>query len=110
MTAAAPLFSPAQAAALLDQVIYEQVLESIDLDAIYRLERSLAVLLAELPGMTAEHVPDALRALIDRALLRLPGDIRRYLRHGPFVAFDAGSRCEESRPTGPPLPYRFTAT
>jgi hypothetical protein len=37
-----PLFTPAQAAALLDQVICEQVLECIDLDALHRPEQSIS--------------------------------------------------------------------
>jgi hypothetical protein len=104
-----PLFTPAQAAALLDQLIYEQVLESVDLDALYRLEQSLTMMVGELHGVSFAEATESATAVIDRCLLRLPDDIRRYLRAGPFLAFDSGStpgsgpgdRCED-RLTGPP--------
>jgi hypothetical protein len=106
-----PLFTPPQAAALLDQIIYEQVLESVDLDALYRLEQSLTLMVGELHGVAFAQATESAKAVLDRCLLRLPDDIRRYLRAGPFLAFepgpgsgrgsDPGDRCED-RPGGPP--------
>ncbi|MEO7729445.1 MAG: hypothetical protein ABIY55_00625 [Kofleriaceae bacterium] len=104
-----PLFTPVQAAALLDQLIYEQVLESVDLDALYRLEQSLTMMVGELHGVPFAQATESAKAVLDRCVLRLPDDIRRYLRAGPLIAFDpsggpdfgAGSRCEE-RPASPP--------
>jgi hypothetical protein len=72
--------SASQIADLLDQVIYEQVLECIDLDALYRVEQSLTMLVGEIEGVTADQICDLAEFMIDRALLRLPDDMRRYLR------------------------------
>jgi hypothetical protein len=109
-----PLFTPPQAAALLDQIIYEQVLESVDLDALYRLEQSLTMMVGELHGVPFAQATESAKAVLERCLLRLPDDIRRYLRAGPFLAFEAGSgagaRCED-RPSGPPPrrgPHRYS--
>lgn len=73
---AAPLLPPAHAAMLLDNVIYQQVLECVDLDALYRIEQSLVMQLGDLGGVDV-HVQAS--TMIDRALLRLPGDLRSYL-------------------------------
>jgi hypothetical protein len=105
-----PLFTPSQAAALLDQLIYEQVLESVDLDALYRLEQSLTMMVGELHGVPFAQATESAKAILERCVLRLPDDIRRYLRAGPLLAFDPsvgpgvgpGDRCEE-RPASPPL-------
>jgi hypothetical protein len=69
-----------QVADLLDQVIYEQVIECIDLDALYRVEQSLTMLVGEIDGIAADQICDLASALLDRALLRLPDDMRCYLR------------------------------
>ena len=74
-----PLLTPAQASALLDQVVYEQVLECIDLDALYRLEQSLALLVRDIDGVPGDQICALATAMMDRALLRLPADLRRYL-------------------------------
>ena len=107
-----PLFTPPQATALLDQIIYEQVLECIDLDAIYHLERSLTMMIAELHAMPHDRATQTTQALLDRCLLRLPDDIRRYLRAGPFFSIDGADRCED-RPNAPPPrrppPSRFSS-
>jgi hypothetical protein len=75
-----PLVTPAQAASQLDEVIYEQVVECIDLDALYRLEHSLTLLVGELDGITDERVCETAKAMLARALRRLPDDVWRYLR------------------------------
>ena len=48
-----PLLAPHQAAVLLDQVIYEQVLACIDLEALYQLEQSLTMTVADFEGDAA---------------------------------------------------------
>jgi len=99
-----PLFTPSEAAVLLDQVLYERVLESVDLDALYELEHSLASMIGDLHGLPYPQATEATRAVVDRCLARLPEDIRRYLRAGPFVPFgpgDPASRCED-RPGAQP--------
>jgi hypothetical protein len=75
-----PLVTPAQAASLLDEVIYEQVVECIDLDALYRLEHSLTLLVGELDGIADDRVCKTAKAMLARALRRLPDDVWRYLR------------------------------
>jgi hypothetical protein len=75
-----PLLTPAQASTLLDQVLYEQVLECIDLDALYRVEQSLVMLVGELDGMDEARIAATATAMLDRALLRLPENMRGYLR------------------------------
>ena len=74
----APLLAPHQAAVLLDEVIYEQVLACIDLDALHQLEQSLTMTVADFES-DADRAADLAKALVDRALLRLPDDVRRYL-------------------------------
>jgi hypothetical protein len=88
-----PLLSPAQAATLLDQVIYEQVLECIDLDALYRLEQSLTLMVGEIDGVPDDRICDTATAMLDRALLRLPDDVRRYLQAADWSGGDC-ALCE----------------
>jgi hypothetical protein len=76
--ASPPLLAPHQAAVLLDQVIYEQVLACVDLDAMYQLEQSLTMTVADFEG-DGDRAADLAKALVDRALLRIPDDVRRYL-------------------------------
>jgi hypothetical protein len=71
--------TPAQATILLDQVIYEQVVECIDLDALYKLELQLIMQLGDLGGIADDQIPVLAASMIDRALLRLPTDLRGYL-------------------------------
>ena len=110
----APLVSPAQASILLDQVIFEQVLECIDLDALYRLEQSLAMLVAELDGVPEQRAATLAKAMVDRAVLRLPDDMRRYLRTSDGTAAELCELCElcEDDDTHPglrtPAPRRST--
>lgn len=90
------LLAPQQAAVLLDQVIYEQVLECVDLDALYRLEQSLTMMVADYDRDRAGEVA---QAIIDRALLRLPDDVRSYLHAIAGPPFDGCELCdEEPRP------------
>ena len=90
-----PLLTPAQAAVLLDQVIYEQVLACIDLDELYRVGHSLTSMIDELDGVPDDRVADLARAILDRAILRLPDDLRGYLRVSEYAARDACFLCEE---------------
>jgi hypothetical protein len=90
-----PLLTPVQAAVLLDQVIYEQVLECVDLDALYHVAQSLDSMIGELNGIPDDHVGELARAILDRAILRLPDDLRGYLRVSQYAARDACFLCEE---------------
>jgi len=72
------LLSPGRAASLLEQVIYEQVLETIDLDRLAGIETMLAMELAELEDLSEEETVDLAKSMIDRALARVPDDPRRY--------------------------------
>ena len=80
--------TPAQAARLLDEVIYEQVVECIDLDALCRLEHSLTLLVGELDGISDDRVCETAKAMLNRALRRLPDDVWRYLRPGDAPPLD----------------------
>jgi len=77
------LLTAAQAGSLLDQVIFEQVLECIDLDALFRVEQSFIMIVGELDGIADDHAGDQIeqtaRAMVDRALRRLPDNLRAYL-------------------------------
>jgi hypothetical protein len=91
----APLLAPHQAAVLLDQVIYEQVLACIDLEALYQVEQSLTMTVADFEG-DGDRAADLAKALVDRALLRIPDDVRRYLHafgHPPFAGCEL---CDEA--------------
>jgi hypothetical protein len=105
-----PLLSPAQAATLLDQVIYEQVLECIDLDALYRLEQSITMMVGEIDGISDDRICDTATAMLDRALLRLPGDVRRYLRAANWPAQGDCELCEEEARTAHQAPVRHPPT
>lgn len=103
-----PLLTPAQAAGLLDQVVYEQVLECIDLDALYRLEQSLTMLVGEIEGIPDDRICDLATAMLDRALLRLPDDVRRYLRAADWPPGGDCELCEEERRSGPQASARHS--
>jgi len=92
-TAARPLLSPAQASELLDQVIDDDVLECVDLEALARLEQSLEVLLGGLDGISRDAARTMATAMIDRALGRLPRDVRDLLSVAAWPTF--GDRCGE---------------
>jgi hypothetical protein len=92
--AGSTLLAPHQAAVLLDEVIYEQVLACIDLEALYQLEQSLTMTVADFEG-AGDRAADLAKALVDRALLRLPDDVRRCLHafgHPPFAGCEL---CDE---------------
>ena len=92
----APLLTPAQAAQLLDEVIYERLIELVDLDGLHLLEQKLALEIAELDEIDDDAYPDIAKSMIDRAWHRLAEDPRRYVRFGtgPFVDCEL---CEEER-------------
>ena len=100
-----PPLGAGQISALLDHVIYEQVLACVDLDALYRLEQSLTLLAGDLDGIGPDQAGNLAKAMLDRALLRLPDDMRRYLRAAGWMACDGCEICEEeARHAGPPGP------
>jgi hypothetical protein len=74
--------SPSRAETLLADVIYERVVECIDLDRLAGLEHELAELHAEQPPSDRTASDAWARATIDSALARLPMDPRRYLPFG----------------------------
>ena len=92
--AAAPLLSPAQAGALLDQVVYEQVLECVDLDQLYHLAQSLDTMLGEIDGVPDDQIGEVARSILDRALRRLPDDLRGYLRVSEWASRDDCVLCQ----------------
>ena len=79
--------SPALAAKLLDDVLYQRVLDCIDLEALAHLEQELWA--AVYDGGTNED--DSLRVaheMLDRAFERMQRDPRRYL-----FQLDCGESC-----------------
>ena len=78
----APLLAPEHAAKLLDEVVYERVLALVDLDGLYRFEQELWFAFHEC-GIEGDHVPELVKDMLDRALVRALGDPRRYATFGP---------------------------
>jgi hypothetical protein len=95
----APLLAPTQVQRLLDQVVYEQVLECIDLDALYKVEQSLVMHLGDLDGIADDQITEHAKLLIDRALLRIPGELRAYLSAAAWP-LDGCELCEEEARAG----------
>ena len=96
-----PLLTPAQAAALLDQVVYEQVLECVDLDQLHHVAQSLDSMIGEIDGIADDQVSELARSILDRALLRLPDDLRGYLRVSELAAREDCILCQaEARQAG----------
>lgn len=113
-----PLLTPAQATDLLEQVLFEQVVECLDLDSIYRLEQSLTMLVGELDGVTSDKVADTAKAMLDRALLRLADNVRAYLNMTSLLSShcelcEEQARGSEKKPRGKPRdprpPVRFNS-
>jgi hypothetical protein len=89
-----PLLAPDKAARLLDDVIYERVLDCIDLDALFAVEVDLWAALSECDATDDDHMVKLLaKQMIERALGRIPDDPRRYASVQPF-GFDCPD-CEE---------------
>jgi hypothetical protein len=81
---AQPLMPAERASELLDEAIYLRVLHFIDLDGLYAFEQELWGMLHEI-GYEDDAVPDLAKALMDRALGRLPDESRRYVEVMPFA-------------------------
>lgn len=71
-------------------MIYEQVVACLDLEALYQLEQSLTMTVADFEG-AGDRAADLARALVDRALGRIPEDVRRYLH---AFGHPSGAGCE----------------
>jgi len=93
--ASTPMLDADHAGELLDRVVYEQILECIDLDELCRLEQSLALTAADLPGMNHQRGIELARTMLDRAFRRLPDDIRTYLRAIEALRCSGCELCEE---------------
>ncbi len=85
-----PLIAPDKAAQLLDDVLYERVLGCVDLQALFMVEVDLWVALSEQePDESDERTRRVAKGMIDRALVRLVDEDRRYAMVRPF-----GAECE----------------
>lgn len=92
----APLIAPEHAARLLDDVLYERVLDCVDLQKLFLVEVELWVALAECEvAANDEAAKQIAKQMIDRALRRLPDDDRRYSLMPPF-----GPACADCPNTG----------
>jgi len=89
------LLAADQATDLLDRVVYEQVLECIDLDELFQLEQSLAFTASSLPGVSHARSTELAKSLLERAFRRLPDDIRNYLSAVEALACNGCELCEE---------------
>jgi len=69
--------SAAEAGEKLDDLVYERVLATVDLDALFMLEQELWCALSHV-GVNQTIVPDCAKALIDSALARLVDEPSRY--------------------------------
>lgn len=78
----APLLPPAQAARLLDDVIFTRVAELIDLPRLYDLEAMLALQIDNL-GVNSDHSRAIAKEMVDRALLRVARTSRKWTRCPP---------------------------
>jgi hypothetical protein len=69
--------APAMVQKLLDEVIYESVVEAIDFDALHRIEQMLAMTLLDLGQIEPDKAVAAATMMIERAWQRLADDPRR---------------------------------
>lgn len=82
-----PLIAPEHAAKLLDDVLYERVLDCIDLGKLFLVEVELWVALSECQVAADDEAAKRLaKQMIDRLLRRLPDEERRYSLMKPFGA------------------------
>jgi hypothetical protein len=88
------MLDPSQTAVLLDHLVYEQVMGCIDLDALFDIEQSITLLTGDLDGVGADRAADLAKVMLDRALARLPDDMRRYLRAARWMSCDGCEICE----------------
>ena len=89
-----------QTAKLLEQLVYEQVLACVDLDALYSLEQSITLLAGDLDGVGPDRAAELAKAMLDRAMLRLPDDMRRYLRAVDWMSCDCCVLCDQEAREG----------
>lgn len=75
---AQPLIAPEQAAKLLDELVYERVVECIDFDALFGFEQELWMALGDI-GVADDHIPDVTNELIGMALAKIKNDERRWM-------------------------------
>ncbi|HTL35849.1 MAG TPA: hypothetical protein VL326_22120 [Kofleriaceae bacterium] len=91
-----PLLAPEQAGKLLEEVIYERVLSFVDLEGLFDFERELWCAYDEAGVADEEDVPALVKALIDRAIVRLCDEPRRYVDFSaPFQPFPVCELCEQ---------------
>jgi hypothetical protein len=93
-----PLMQPDQASKLLDEVIYERVLSFVDLDGLFEFERELWCAYDEAGVADEVDVPQLVKAMIDRALMRVCDEPRRYMEFRPSFdpePFGDCERCEQ---------------
>jgi hypothetical protein len=88
------VISADHASKLLDHVIYEHVLDCIDLDALYNLEQTLWYALGQ-SGVPAEDIGDIAHEMIGKALDQVRHDERRELIFGSGEGLDC-DLCERA--------------
>ena len=88
-----PLLSAAEAARLLDDVIFTRVAELVDLPRLYDLELMLAHQLEHL-GASADGARASAKQIIDRALLRFARATRTWTRWATTPPPSEADACE----------------
>ncbi|MDB4954749.1 MAG: hypothetical protein JWO36_2318 [Myxococcales bacterium] len=71
--------APVMVQKLLDSVIYEAVVETIDFDALHRLEEMLISSILEVGEIETDTAIAVANTMIERALHQLAADPRRYV-------------------------------
>jgi hypothetical protein len=79
--------SPELAAKLLDDVLYQRVIDCIDLESLWRLEQELWASVYD-SGPSDDDSLRVAREMLDRAFARIQRDPRRYM-----LQCDDGSSC-----------------
>jgi hypothetical protein len=100
------MMTPEHAGKLLDAVIYERVLEFIDVEGLHAFELELWLALQDVSGATDARQA---RELIDRALARFRDDPRRVMSDAPFGDCELYEE-EAAAHTAGPAPRRRRAS
>ncbi|HEX4417493.1 MAG TPA: hypothetical protein VH165_06310 [Kofleriaceae bacterium] len=91
-----PPLLPAQLTELLEQVVYLQVLEHVDLGGLFELEQQLTLIAGNLPGISPDQASHTARTLIDHALRRVPDSARNYLRIADCLGGDTAAGADNA--------------
>jgi len=72
-------------------VIFERVIDCIDLDGIAEIEQSLTLMLGDIEGVPCARARELARDILERAVRQLPDDLLDYTSLTNILSLD---RCE----------------